>query len=102
MKFYLELIKKDYISDIIKNKLEKFLVKKFFYDAYHQIPEAADTHWVYSLFINNSLAITPTKNLVKDIGFGEDAGHTKKIDSYLSLPSERISFPLKHPEMMIR
>jgi len=102
MKSYPHFVKNKYLSDIIKNKTERALVKKFLHDAHYLLPEAADARWMYSIFINNALAITPNKNLVRDTGFGKGAGHMKKIDSYFSLPIEKMSFPLKYPIVMIR
>ncbi|HLC77855.1 MAG TPA: hypothetical protein VJH92_01910 [Candidatus Nanoarchaeia archaeon] len=102
MRYYLEFIKYNRIGDVTKNKIEKFILKKSLSDAYYKLPEAADIRWLFTLLTNNGLAITPNKNLVRDIGFEKDAEHMRKIDSYYSLPSESISFPLKHPKLMIR
>jgi len=57
-----------------------------------------DYHWGFSTKINNGLAIVSSKNLVKNIGFCEDATHTtsdkgKKLD----IADYEITFPLKHP-----
>jgi hypothetical protein len=101
MKLYKEFIKKDYLKDVSRDKVERFLLKKSLKDAYYKIPEAVDTRWTFSILVNNGLTIIPNKNLVTDIGFGEGAGHTKEIDSYMSLPSERISFPLNHPQIIL-
>lgn len=40
-----------------------------------------DTHWGYYLFYHNQLAITPTKNLISNIGF--QGTHTTKSHFYL-------------------
>ena len=49
--------------------------------------------WGYTLNKNNALACVPSKNLVVNIGFGEEATHTHNIikqpDTY------KLSFPLK-------
>jgi len=36
-----------------------------------------DYQWVYAVLKNNALSIIPSNNLVKNIGFGADATHTK-------------------------
>jgi hypothetical protein len=57
-----------------------------------------DYHWGFSIKINNGLSIVPSKNLVKNIGFGEDATHTtfNNIDQ-LNIVANEIVFPIKHP-----
>ena len=55
--------------------------------------------WNYSCWINNGLTILPNKNLVTNIGVGEDATHTK---TGTSIKSESLIFPLHHPPWVIR
>jgi len=58
-----------------------------------------DFLWQYTLFIQNGLAIVPTKNLILNIGFGEQATHTFYAPDYYdqmkleTLPENK----LKHP-----
>jgi hypothetical protein len=57
-----------------------------------------DYQWDFSIWLQNGLTIMPTKNLVKNIGFGWDATHTKDEGDWRGrLPLETISFPLEHP-----
>ncbi len=59
--------------------------------------------WDYQLYLsqllNNGISIVTTKNLVSNIGFGNNATHTK-VDVYniSNYPTVTQSFPLKHPE----
>lgn len=43
-----------------------------------------DYQWVYTLFKNKGKAISPQKNLVKNIGFGDEATHTENSKDWLS------------------
>lgn len=53
--------------------------------------------WTYSCWSNQLLTITPAVNLVENIGFGDDATHTKETPG-LQLPKRQsIAFPLIHP-----
>lgn len=59
--------------------------------------------WTYSCWIQSGLTILPNENLVSNIGFGEEATHTKKKNTKVAnLPTAKISFPLRHPPYMIR
>ena len=44
------------------------------------------------------VSIVPSSNLVSNVGFGEDATHTKVITDMIKLPSNRMRFPLIHPK----
>ena len=55
-----------------------------------------DASWQYSLLKNNGYSITPTNNLITNIGFGSNATHTKTKEG-LSLPTNPIPLPINHP-----
>jgi hypothetical protein len=62
-----------------------------------------DYQWVFSCWLQNGLTIVPSRNLVKNIGFGDDATHAKSNAGRLSTqPLETISFPLEHPDAVKR
>jgi hypothetical protein len=62
-----------------------------------------DYQWVFSIWSHDGLSILPTKNLVANIGFDENATHTKHGDGVLDkLPIESIEFPLRHPNLIER
>ena len=61
-----------------------------------------DYQWMFCCFANHGLAIMPSKNLVSNMGFGEDATHTTNADSNLSmLRTDELRFPLLHPQKKI-
>lgn len=55
-----------------------------------------DSHWWASLNAHGGLAISPSVNMVENIGYGADATHTQ-CDQAMP-KAEPMSFPLKHPE----
>ena len=45
------------------------------------------------------MSINPEKNLITNIGFGEDATHTQKKEPiFANLKGNSIKFPLRHPK----
>ena len=53
--------------------------------------------WIYTLFVQNGLSITPNKNLVTNIGFGANSTHTTNIHSkFANVPAEELN-DLIHP-----
>ena len=53
-----------------------------------------DYKWHFAMVINSGLTIIPHKNLITNIGAGEDATHTKNLKIK---KSHDLEFPLKHP-----
>lgn len=64
-------------------------------------PDTWDYQLVYSLWTRNLLNVIPRQNLIQNIGFDEDATHTKKADPGLKIQAQNLDFPLVHPPAMI-
>ncbi len=70
-------------------------------------------HWetiqTYARYFNSQLNITPAKNLVKNIGLGEESTHSKteiqclpkQIREAFYCDAESLEFPLRHPKYVI-
>jgi hypothetical protein len=56
-----------------------------------------DYQLVYSLWTRNLLNVIPCRNLIQNIGFGEEATHTRNADPGLKLQRQKLDFPLRHP-----
>lgn len=54
----------------------KFWIKNFRYTMRRS--DNWDSLWMYTVWLNDGMSIIPNENLVKNIGFGEDATHTKE------------------------
>lgn len=74
---------------------------KLFESMYKREIDTWDYQWSFTKLINSQLSIVPNRNLVKNIGFGEDATHTKvkrndDFDIVYSIGE------IKHPEFVLR
>ena len=59
--------------------------------------------WIFSSWYQNGLTILPSSNLVRNIGYGQDATHTTKKRKILGdLKEIPIDFPLIHPPYIYR
>jgi hypothetical protein len=57
-----------------------------------------DFQWLFAIWARRGLSILPNTNLVSNIGFREDATHTKRrTDRRATLPATEMVFPLRHP-----
>ncbi len=100
---YPELKNKGYFRDIYPNKLEETYIRRLIEGTYSgKNPTGWDNNWIFTLLTNNGLSIAPNKNLVKNIGFVENSVRTKPIDSFLSIDTQEMEFPLKHPPFIFR
>jgi hypothetical protein len=62
-----------------------------------------DYIWQFSCWARGGLGITPSVNLVSNIGFGREATHTFDAGGWVSqVPSEKMAFPLRHPADVVR
>ncbi len=102
MRYLDELIAKNYLWDLFGNQREADSRINIF----KQIRNGLDTwdfQWTYTKLTNSGLSIVPVVNLIKNIGFREDATHTRTVkDKKAEMENYEIEFPLKHPHFVIR
>lgn len=59
-----------------------------------------DIQWAFACIINNFLCVTPCLNLMQNIGFNDNATHTKNSDISFQNTSSSLKFPLIHPDFV--
>lgn len=68
------------------------------FDLIHKNFNTWDYQWVYTIWKNEGKAITPSINLIKNIGFGPEGTHCLSAnDKFANQPTFPLTFPLKHP-----
>jgi hypothetical protein len=92
-----------YFRRFFLNAVERYYrIRKFRQVLASQL-DTWDYQWDFARYINSGLAIVPVKNLVKNIGYGISATHTKKGDhEYGNLEISELHFPLSHPGNVFR
>jgi len=62
-----------------------------------------DFQWLFACWAQRGVSILPAVNLISNMGFGENATHTKRSgDRRANLNTSEMAFPLKHPLCMVR
>jgi len=62
-----------------------------------------DWPWLFACWVHHGLSILPSTNLISNIGFSQDATHTKSPhDERADVPTREMMFPLNHPPCMVR
>lgn len=91
-------------SSLFRNKWEEIYFSTFISDALqcrHGL-NPWGVFYYYMLRTQNQLSIYPSVNLVTNIGLGDpNATHTTRKSRKLYVPSERIKFPLRHPDYIM-
>lgn len=60
-----------------------------------------DYQWILNQLQHDSISIIPSQNLIKNIGFDNNATHTKSPDHAVAfMETSKLSWPLRHPEKL--
>jgi hypothetical protein len=105
MKFWPLLRDTAWLLDIIGDHGAQGNWKKIFDDAHNRAASIDywDYQFLFACWAQNGLAISPATSLVSNIGFREDASHTKSANSACAtIPVVEMKFPLRHPQYVVR
>ncbi len=58
-----------------------------------------DYQWTLACWCHSMLAVMPQVNLIRNIGFGEHATHTKRVNEYADMPTGTLDWPLLAPAL---
>ncbi|APA64677.1 nucleotide-diphospho-sugar transferase [Maribacter sp. 1_2014MBL_MicDiv] len=99
-----ELKKKGYFDNYFSNIIEKkYRLSKIEKTINAKEVSWWDYQWDYTKLVNSGLSIIPNQNMIKNVGFGEDATHTVSAnDARQYNEAQEIDFPLLHPKFIIR
>lgn len=66
------------------------------------VPDIWDYQWWYHRLLSGGFGIIPSVNLIKNIGFNENATHTFTVNREIkNAVPEQITFPLIHPAQLV-
>lgn len=85
----------------LQNPLERRYWQIIFKRTHDGEIDTWDYQWLFCNWLNHRLNIVPQQNLVKNIGFGEQAHHTKTHTRAADMDTAEIEFPLRHPSAFI-
>jgi hypothetical protein len=91
------------LDSVYCRKHEREYWYKFYQDMYKG---KVGPHWDYqfllSTYMNNSVSILPSTNLISNIGFGSESTNCKTKSSFQALSLKEMRFPLDHPPFLCR
>lgn len=81
---------------------DRFFIRKFWTYIFDRLYSGKINTWDYQLsYLSLKMGgfnIIPNVNLVKNVGYGEDATNLKKKNKTINVPTNNINFPLIHPK----
>ena len=103
MKLWLTIRNNKWLADILNSKTATIYWENIFQDVFDNLIDTWDYQWTFACWTQSGLTILPNINLVSNIGFNNEATHTKKSKNRLAnMHTESITFPLLHPQFVIR
>ena len=98
MRAWPALRKSDWLARRIGNNAAEQMCRMFFDGTYEGTIRQWDFQWVLSGWLRDAVCVTPTRNLVTNIGHGVAGTHLRDPTHPLAnLPSISLDFPLRHP-----
>lgn len=88
-------------KEIIPNQSHRRFWSRFFKGLRAQKYTFWDAKWVYTIWKNNGISITPNVNLVSNIGYGDSATHTKNKDAGMDMAYGHMGDTILHPIIKI-
>jgi len=98
MKDLPSLLSKNFLSRIFATQSEIDYFTKKFIAVYNNQIDTWDYQWNYTIYKNYGLSITPNINLTSNIGFRNDATHTKIFDDKLAQKKLESFYSILHPD----
>jgi hypothetical protein len=93
---YREFADKKILDTICQSRAEKKYWTKFFKKINSGELNHWDIKWIFAVWNNNGISITPNVNLVQNIGFGNDATHTFTHDDTMVVKAVELG-EITHP-----
>lgn len=91
---------KNLIANILPDKKMQNHWLKLFQTVYDNALDTWDFQWVYTVWEQKGMSIIPNVNLVSNIGFGEEATHTRDSSHILSENKSGSVAELIHPDIV--
>jgi hypothetical protein len=90
------------VRDFLVDENNYSIMMDAFIRTYEKKVDSYAYPWAFARMINSGLSIKPSKNLIRNIGFGPNATHTVgKLSAISELPLYDIRFPLRRNELMV-
>jgi hypothetical protein len=91
----------DKFQYLLKTKFSNSFERTFWKNSFETVGQGKidtwDTQWIYNIYNHTGIGITPTVNLISNIGFGADATHTTSFDNTVAEKPLKSITAIQHP-----
>ena len=98
MKDWPNIREKSSLSKSIGYRVSDRYWQKIFDRVYQGKIDTWDFQWTWANWKNQRVSVMPKENLICNIGFGQEATHTRRLNPLANLPTAPLEFPLQHPQ----
>jgi hypothetical protein len=102
MRLWPEIKEKKLYADFCQSDEEAIYRLDLYDKVYNCHIDTWDYQWGFAKMINQGLSVTPKNNLIANIGFGVDSTHTSEDSLLANVDLGELTFPLSHPQFVIR
>ena len=102
MKKWPQIRDENLLSDMIGRDKEVNFWYKTFERVYQNRIDTWDYQWVFSNWLEGRMSVSPSVNLISNIGFEPNATHTTGVSALANVPRTAMEFPLQHPICLVR
>ena len=102
MRLWPEIRDSGWVEQIYENPAEVEYRRRCFEGTHVGTIDTWDYAWSLACLIQSGLVIRPRKNLVSNIGAGQEATHTREPTPSADFPRSAMTFPLQHPPFVLR
>ena len=104
MKYFPEVKEKGLLLSNYTSIYERFYMDYLLNRSYYENDNVTwwSVQWGFARKINSGLVVVPTRNMILNIGFNDDATNTTDGTQWESMELEKMEFPIKHPEYIMR
>jgi hypothetical protein len=102
MKLWPKIRDGGWLEDLLGDRKSVWYWKYKFENVYQGKIDTWDYQWTFACWIQSALTVIPNVNLVSNIGFGIKAVHTQDKDKFAQMEIESMSFPISHPDYILR
>jgi hypothetical protein len=90
------------IRDVLCDEQQYRIREQAFNKAYAGQINSWDPQWTFTRLLYSGLSVVPACNLISNLGFTEEATHTKNSSAEVAnLPRKAIKFPLQEPDGVV-
>lgn len=98
MRSWPQLRQGGWLRDYLRDKWAARIAEFWFDETYAGRIHQWDFQWAFSAWSSDAVSITPSVNLIENIGYGSQGTHLRNPDApFAGVPTEPIEFPLRHP-----